>query len=220
MRKIILTSCLCLITGCGTAPQPVPPTSMPVANASVYDNAWTWQSDKSASVKLSDLHGRPVLMAMFFTTCSGTCGVTVNHLLQLQASLSSKERQQLDFVLVSFDSQSDTPSALSRYRAEHHLPAEWILLRGPAESTRELATQLGVQFSPDSARHILHGTQITLLDRNGNIVHRAVGTNADLDVVIGSVRAELAGSALPQKTSGVQAVKQPQDEKSSCCCGK
>jgi protein SCO1/2 len=187
-----------------------------LSQAILYENDRTWQTDKAAPMKLSEFKGRPVLMAMFFTTCSGTCGVTVNHLMQIRASLSAQEREQIDVVLVSFDSDNDTPAALARYRAERHLPAEWTLLRGPAECTRELADQLGVSYAPDSARHILHGTQIALLDANGHIVHRAVGTNADMDVVIGAIRAALAGTALPPLEAAVQPLKFAA-EKKSCC---
>jgi protein SCO1/2 len=207
--------------GCATANQHSQPASVPLAKsspqASVYENAWTWRTDRDAPMKLSELKGRPVLVAMFFTTCAGTCGVTVNHLMQIQASLSAQERQKVDFVLVSFDSENDTPAALSRYRAERHLPADWTLLQGSAESTRALADQLDVAFAPDAARHILHGTQITLLDRNGCVEHRAVGTNADMDMLLGSIRAELAGTALSPQAASIPVVDSQDDNSCSCC---
>jgi protein SCO1/2 len=153
-------------------------------DTSLFQPPWTWESDTGKSLRLADLGDRPMLIAMFFTSCSGVCGVTVSHMQQINASLTAEQRRHTRFVLVTFDSENDTPRVLARYRAEHQLPSDWILLRGSPQSTRELADALTVKFRSDPARHILHGSQITLVDDRGRIVERAAGVNADLNSVV------------------------------------
>lgn len=126
---------------------------------------------------------------MFFTSCTGTCGVTVNRLLQLDASLPADQRRDVGFVLVSFDSENDTPRELARYRAQRQIPPDWKMMRGSRQATEELADELGVRFAPDPARHILHSAQITVLDRQGRIVNRVVGVNTDLTGALTSIAA-------------------------------
>ena len=157
-------------------------------DGSFFQQPWVWQTDTGKSVRLADLGCTPLLIAMFFTSCSGTCGVTVSHMEKINASLTPDQRQQARFVLVSFDSEYDTPGVLAQYRAQHRLPSDWILLRGSPQATRELANALAVQFKSDPARHILHGTQITLLDKQGHITARAAGVNADLDALIDAAK--------------------------------
>jgi protein SCO1/2 len=196
LYAIPIIACLtgvCLILGCYAPSTPPMAATQPVASTtSLYDHDWVWQSDRGKPVRLAEFHGHPQVIAMFFTTCAGTCGVTVNRMLQLDASLNRRQRNDVGFILVSFDSGNDTPKALSQYRAQRQIPAQWTMMRGSPQATRELADELGITFAADPARHILHSAQITILDRQGRIIRRIPGVNAPLSEVLATIEAQSA----------------------------
>ncbi len=71
----------------------------------------------------------------------------------------------MDFVLVSFDTERDTPTALAAYRNRQSLdPAQWCLLRGRPEDVRELAAVLGISYAQDPRGQFMHSNILTLLD--------------------------------------------------------
>jgi protein SCO1/2 len=184
-----------LLAGCAADPSPKTAPAAINATQSLYDKDWIWQTDAGEPMRLSELRGKPQVVAMFFTTCSGTCGVTVSHLVQLQASLTPEQRKHVGFVLITFDSLLDTPEALAKYRAERRLPSEWKIMRGSPQATKELAAELSVPFAADPTRHILHGAQITVLDDEGRIADRVVGVNGDLDDGLVAIRSQLAAAS-------------------------
>jgi protein SCO1/2 len=180
-----------VIAGCNSIPrQPVSEVSS-ISTDSVYDHDWVWQTDDGSPLRLTELRGRPQVVAMFFTSCTGSCGVTVGHMIQIEASLNARQRKDVGFVLVTFDGDNDTPKVLAKYRAERDLPPEWKIMRGSREATQELAAALGVGFGPDPARHIVHDAQITVLDAQGRIARRLRGVNANLAAGIDALAAQL-----------------------------
>jgi len=107
---------------------------------------------------------------------------------QVEASLPSSFRNQTGFLLVTFDSEHDTPHMLSAYRSERDLSRDrWTILRGDARETRALAEALGVSYARDPMRRFLHSAQITVMDQGGHIIHRAVGVHADLTLVVNAI---------------------------------
>ena len=184
-----------LVPGCATTTPPPAAVVEPspfASTDSLYSSDWLWQTDAGRPLRLSELRGKPQIIAMFFTTCTGTCGVTVSRMIQLDASLTPRQRNSVGFNLVTFDSNNDTPRSLAQYRSQRNLPADWNLLHGSPQATRELADDLGVPFSNDPVRHILHGAQITILDKNGRIVQRIIGVDSDLSSGLAAITAQLA----------------------------
>ena len=83
---------------------------------------------------------------MFFTSCEGTCALTVEHLKEIKASLPGDVRSRASFVLVSLDPVRDTPAALAMFRSANRLsPERWLLLRGSPAATADLAGYLPVR---------------------------------------------------------------------------
>ena len=171
----------------GSAAEPVQPPccravapNTPITDKSLFQLESTWTSDQDKQVKLSVLHGRPQVVALFFTRCEFACPIIVHDLRRLEAALPQPLRGKIDFLLVSLDSERDTVAALRAFRELRKLPlANWTLLRGAHDDVRELAALLGVNYQRDARGQFAHSNLITVLNAAGEIIHQQVGLNQE-----------------------------------------
>lgn len=148
---------------------------------SLYQAEVSFTDDTGKIFDAGQLRGRPVVLAMFFASCGYACPLIVSDMQAIQAKLPEQIRQRTAFVLVSFDSQRDTPAALAKYRQQRGLGESWVLLHGSADSVRELAALLGVKYKQESDGAFSHSNLITLLNSEGEIIHQREGLNGGLD---------------------------------------
>ncbi len=151
------------------------------AGRSIYQLGAVWTDDAGRPFKLTELRGRPVVLAMFFTSCGYACPRIVADMTRIRETLPAAVRVQVRFVLVSFDPDRDTVAVLHAYRAQKELPADgWVLLRGAPDDVRELAAVLGLQYKRDAQGMFQHTNLITVLNREGEIVHQRTGLEGGL----------------------------------------
>jgi len=142
-----------------------------LSGRSIYQLDAAWTGDDGAPFRLVQLLGHPVVIAMIFTRCGSACPRTVEEMKGLEKALPKAIGDQTRFVLVSFDSEGDTPPVLRTYRKHSGLDEKrWILLHGNPEQVRELAMALGVSFSQVGAGLFSHSTLVSVLNRGGEIV--------------------------------------------------
>jgi len=151
-----------------------------LSNRSIYQVDATWTTDAGRPFRLAELRGRPVVLAMFFTSCGYACPRIVADMARIQQTLPAAVRARARFVLVSFDDVRDTAPVLRDYRAQHGLNADWVLLRGAPGDIRELAAVLGVKYKRDAAGMFQHSNLITVLNAEGEIVHQRAGLEGGL----------------------------------------
>ena len=160
----------------------------PVSDKSIYQLDSAWTNDARAALQLVALRGRPQLVTMFFASCEYACPILVHDMKKIEAALPENARTNVGFVLVSFDTERDTPAALANYRKIHELPANWTLLRGSPDDVLELAALLGVKYKKDARGQFAHSNVITVLDANGEIVLQQIGLNQRTDDVVATVK--------------------------------
>lgn len=158
---------------------------------SIYQSDVTFTDDSGRAVALGSLRGRPVALDMFFASCGYACPLTVTDMLAIQERLPAEQRSQAVFVLVSFDTVRDTTEVLAKYRAQRGLDGQWIILRGDDDAVRELAALLGVKYKQEADGMFSHSNVVTILNREGEIVHQRQGLKGGLDEAV----AALAGPA-------------------------
>ena len=117
---------------------------------------------------------------MFFAQCEYACPILVHDMQRLRAALPEAVRENVQLVLVSFDTKRDTPEALKAYRDRAALDASWTLLRGDTNAVQELAMLLGVKFKQDARGQFSHSNLITILNGGGEIVHQQAGLRGDI----------------------------------------
>jgi protein SCO1/2 len=152
----------------------------PLSTRSLYQLDAKWTNDESATVRLASLRGKPVVLAMVFTHCEYACPILVEDIKRMRAALPEAVRAKAQIVLVSFDTERDTPAALKAFRERSTLDANWTLLRGDAADVQELAMLLGVKFKRDARGQFAHSNLFTILNPAGEIVHQHVGLNGDI----------------------------------------
>ncbi|HET6408532.1 MAG TPA: SCO family protein [Chthoniobacteraceae bacterium] len=143
---------------------------------SLYQLDSKWTSDVSRELKLGVLRGRPQVLVMFFAQCEYACPRLVHNLKALESAMKVDLRQKVDFLLISFDSDRDTPEALRAYREKNKLGmANWTLLRGAGDDVRELAALLGINYVKDARGQFAHSNVVTVLNADGEIAYQHQG---------------------------------------------
>ncbi|HWL16181.1 MAG TPA: SCO family protein [Opitutus sp.] len=169
------------VPACCAAPVPEAEAVPAISDRSIYQLDASWSNDAGQAVSLSAFRGRPVVVAMFFASCTYACPILVDDVKRLLNELPAAARAKTQVVLVSFDSERDTPAALHAYRERMHLdPATWTLLHGEAPEVQELAMLLGVKFKRDARGEFSHSNLITVLDAEGEIVHQRGGLQGEV----------------------------------------
>ena len=152
-----------------------PSREVPLPDSSLYHLESSWQRDDGKAMTLAALRGKPRIFSMFFSRCDNICPMLMGQLKALEREMPPGLLAKSGFVLVSLDSEADTPEVLRAYRASMDLPPEaWLLLRGNADDVRELALLLDVRFAPkDKDGQIPHTGLVALLDAEGRVLFKA-----------------------------------------------
>lgn len=152
----------------------------PLSARSLYQHDAVWTNDAGEGFALATLRGRPVVLTMFFASCGYACPVLVSDMQRLRELLPAEVRDEARFVLVSFDTERDTPEALRAFRERSALNDAWVLLRGDEAAVQELAMLLGIKFKRDANGQFSHSNLLTILDGEGEIAHRRNGLMGDV----------------------------------------
>ena len=174
------------LTSCVSTPDEKPPccrelkAGVTIPDRSLYQLESTWTSDVGREIKLGVLQGRPQVVAMVFTSCEFACPIIVNDMKRIAAALPADLRGKVNFTLISFDHERDTPEKLHAFRQRMILPvANWTLLRGGPDDVRELAALVGVNYRQDARGQYAHSNIITLLNSAGEVDFQQSGLNID-----------------------------------------
>jgi len=160
----------------GAAESPAGGQPAPLSGQSIYLVSTAWTDMDGKSVQLRSLRGKPVVLAMVYTTCTTACPLTVADLKRIESALSPEARGRVWFALFSFDSERDRPEVLRKFASDRHLdPSRWRLHHGDRAAVRELAMVLGVRYKKDARGDFDHSNVISILDAEGVIRHQQVG---------------------------------------------
>jgi protein SCO1/2 len=131
-----------------------------------------------AALSLSDLAGRAVLLDFIFTHCPGPCPILTGILADVQGGLDDAQRQRTHFVSITVDPARDTPEVLRAYAEARKLDlSNWSFLTGAAEAIDAVARGYGVGTVPQANGEIVHTVATFLIDPEGRIAERYVGTS-------------------------------------------
>jgi protein SCO1/2 len=173
------------------APKIAPAHSHAVASdKSLYLLDSVWTTDRDKTIRLGELRGYYVVMALIFTECNGVCSVMVKELQTFSTSLPRDIKNQTRFVAITID-PDDTGEALLHYRQEMQLDEpQWMLLRSTPAAVRELAAVLGFNYAQTDNRQFSHSNLLTLLNPSGEIIHQQQGAGSDLRELTAAIHKE------------------------------
>lgn len=173
---------VCIVTARGTHAQgtvarPSTPAtaSAPAAPAgSLYALPMRVTAQDGRPLDLSELRGRPVVIAMVYLSCTMTCPIITSELQAVQGALSPAARARTTFVLASFDPARDSAPVAHAFATRMGLDPHWRVLTGSPASVRRLAVLLGVSYRRLPSGDFDHSNQVTVLDADGVPRHQEV----------------------------------------------
>jgi protein SCO1/2 len=155
---------------------------------SIYQLDSSWVEDNGHALKLRSLEGHMQLLALIYTTCTGSCPITVKAMQVYSRELPADLKSRVRFLLVTVDPGQDTLPALREYRKEMKLDRRWKILRGSEGDVRELAAVIGFNYEQIESRQFAHTNLVTVLDRHGEIVHQQKNFSGDHSAVTDALR--------------------------------
>lgn len=172
---------------------PAVPAELPQTSIYQLESQWTTQTNDR--VDLDSFQGKPVVVAMFFGSCRTACPTIIGDMKRIEAAASQAARDQVKFVLITFDPKVDTPQALTELGDKFQLdPKRWTFLHGEPGDIREVAAVLGVQYREVSDGQFTHTNLITLLDAQGLITSKIEGLKQPVEPLVQTLN-KLAGES-------------------------
>ena len=176
MRRTLVIAAAVAALAVGAAPRVLERNGLAAAAAmptvaSLYNLDQTWTSEEGARTPLRALAGKPVVLAMGYTTCKNICPAIVADMMWIEKHLTSAEAERVRFAFFSLDPAADTPERLKLYAEGHGLDAaRWTLLTADDDAVRELAQALNIGYRPDGQGGFDHSAVISLVDAKGEMI--------------------------------------------------
>jgi protein SCO1/2 len=170
-----------------TSPDPCL-SETPSPSESLYGLDVDLETSEGTHSCLARWRGHPVLVAMFYGSCTAACPLTVQYLQSALARLPERDRDDARVLLVSFDPERDDPAALRALVERQRIDAtRWTLARAPADQVRELSAALGVAYRRQPTGEFDHNVVFTALDRDGVPVARVEGLGGTDDPLVAAL---------------------------------
>lgn len=160
-----------------------------IPEQSIYMLPDSFETQDNRLVALEDFAGKPTVVAMMFTHCEYACPRLVADVKEIQKEVESPGK--VNYVLISFDTERDTPEALKTYGNNLKLNDDFTLLHGTEDAVRTLSVLLNVQYQQDVNGNYSHSNIISVLDKHGSLIYQKEGLQADHAQTIGAIKQNL-----------------------------
>ncbi|MCU0342386.1 MAG: SCO family protein [Ignavibacterium sp.] len=138
------------------------------------------------------------LLTMVYTHCPDICPMTTHNMYLVQKKLSDDLLDKVNFVVISFDPNRDTPAVLKKFAEIRDLTFDkWTLLSGDEQNTNEVMLKLGIKAIPadsiydddgELSYNVIHTDRISLIDQNGRLRSNYKGSTANLDMIVEDIK--------------------------------
>jgi len=146
---------------------------------SIYQIGGEFKNQNGEEIALNDLKNKVQVVAMIFTSCAYACPKIISDIQTIESRISSTQINKVNYLLISFDLERDTPEKLKAFASEMNLNERWHLLHGTKQSVQEIAVALGIQYEEQPDGNFAHSNIITVLDKNGAIAYQQEGLGED-----------------------------------------
>lgn len=155
---------------------------------SLYQTSGKWDNQHGDTIQLSSLSGKIPVVSMVFTRCTYSCPRTLEDMRAIEKRIPEDKKDDVVFVLVSFDSERDHTKELKAFAKKMKLGKNWLILHGDEEDVRELSMLLDMKYKKQPNGDFTHSSGITLLDTRGGIATQVDRLGTDPDVFIDKIK--------------------------------
>ena len=134
------------------------------------------------------------LMAMVYTHCPDICPMTTHNMQLVQKRLPDDIKDNIKFVIISFDPNRDTPAVLKKFAEIRDITFDdWTLLSGDDQNTKEVMLKFDIKAIPADSSYdddgelsysVIHTDRISLIDQDGRLRANYKGSTANLDMIL------------------------------------
>lgn len=158
-------------------------------SASIFQLNSNWETQDSKQIKLADLKGKTLVMAMIYTSCKTACPRLTAEMKQIEEELGEYDPNKVNFVLVSIDPEVDTPQKMAEYLKTNSFDQkQWVFLRSDDAGTREFANVLSVKYKEISPIDFSHSNIISVFSDKGVLEYQKEGLNADVSDIVKEIK--------------------------------
>lgn len=151
-----------------------------ISEESIFNLTTKWNTEEGMTIQLKELKGKTLVMVMIYTTCKAACPRLVADMRNIEKQVSEKNLENVQYVLVSIDPETDTPKRLKTFAIENYMDDDkWTFLQGTVSSVREFANVLAVKYKEISPIDFSHSNIISVFNPEGELVHQQEGLGVD-----------------------------------------
>ncbi|MCK5443917.1 MAG: SCO family protein, partial [Maribacter sp.] len=159
-----------------------------ISDTSIFNLTTKWNTEKGETIELVDLKGKPLVMVMIYTTCKAACPRLVADMRNIAKQIPENRKEDLQYVLISIDPETDTPERLKEFAIENQMDGEqWTFLQGTMSGVREFANVLAVKYKQISPMDFSHSNIISVFNPQGELVHQQEGLGVDNKETVGHI---------------------------------
>jgi protein SCO1/2 len=149
----------------------------------------------------SDLHGRPVILSLVYTSCYEVCsGLTVHLREVVDVARKAAGADSFTVLTVGFDTANDTPERMRLYAADRRAERPgWYFASTDAATIERLARDVGFTYRP-SSRGFDHITQTTIIDGAGRVMLQVYGEDFEAPLLVEPLKRLLRGENIARGT--------------------
>lgn len=147
-----------------------------LSDMSVFQLSSSWVTQDKDSIRLSDLRGRVLVVAMIYTTCQFACPRLVADMKTIEEGIGPEKMEDVNIVLISINPERDLPDTLRIFAEDQQLDTRyWTLLNGAPDDVLEFAAVLGVKYKKVTPLDFSHSNIISIFDKKGDLIYQQEG---------------------------------------------
>lgn len=157
-----------------------------ISETSIFNLTSKWNTQNGDRIELKDLKGHVLIFAMIYTSCEAACPRLVSDVRRINAEVRNED---IRYVFVSIDPQTDTPQRLKKYAIENNMDSDrWVFLQGSLDDVREFSNVLSVKYNKISPMLFSHSNIISIFDQSGELQFQREGLGVSNDDLIEKIR--------------------------------
>ncbi|WP_017258082.1 SCO family protein [Pedobacter arcticus] len=156
---------------------------------SLYQMDGKWTTQNGDTFHLSELKGKIPVVAMVFTSCTYACPKIIEDIQKVKRQVPVNQKEKMVYVLISFDTERDTPERLKEFAISQQLDDQWLLLHGDEDEVREMSMLLNVKYKKQPNGDFAHSNEVTLLDTQGAIIAQVEGLGKNQQPIVDKIKA-------------------------------